>query len=59
MKKRYDVSWKMTGQMEVAANDSMEAEEIVNNIEDPEEIIKHSIGIGFESTGASHDIFDR
>jgi len=59
MKKRYEVSWKMTGMMTVSAEDSIEAEEIVNNIDDPEEIIKHSIGIDFEATGSRHDIFDR
>lgn len=59
MNKAYEVSWKMTGTMRISAQSSDEAEEILNNIEDPEEILKHSIGIDCEATGASHDIFDR
>ena len=59
MKKHYTVSWKMTGITEVAADSHDGAEELVNNLEDPEELVKRSIGVDFETTGASQDIFDR
>jgi hypothetical protein len=54
MNKKYEVTWKITGKMEVSAPNSDMAEEIINNIEDPLEIINHSIMIDVETTGASH-----
>jgi len=54
MNKKYEVSWKITGKIEVAAENGELAEEIVNSIEDPAELVKHSILLESEAMGHFH-----
>ena len=54
MDKIYQVTWKMTGTIEVAALDSELAEEIVSGIDNPELLLKQSYLIEVETTGAEH-----
>ena len=52
----YTVTWKITGRIEVNASSPDNAEAIVNDIEDPEELIKHSIMMDWEATGAQSNL---
>ena len=51
--KRYEVSWRMIGKLEVSAMDNDLAQEIVSNMDDGE-ILSQSIILDVQVTGASN-----
>ena len=56
MDKVYTVYWKIVGQVDILARSDELAEEVVANIEDPNEIIDRSIMVDAEVTGSHLNI---